>query len=68
MKKLLDLRFVIGVFFTLIGFLLLAYHFMSAEGTTSAVNLWAGVVFAVFGLLMILLSIRKDARDELLEE
>jgi len=75
MNKLFDLRFVIGAFFTVIGILLLGYSFTatSAETATSientqVVNRWCGIVFMAFGILMIILSLGKDADDELLEE
>jgi len=68
MKKLLDLRFVIGLFFAIIGSLLLIYSFLSSSEETQAVNQWSGVVFVVFGIVMILLSFTKDAHDEVLEE
>jgi hypothetical protein len=74
MNKLFDLRFVIGAFFTLIGILLLGYSFTSTTvetatsiENTQVVNRWCGIVFMVFGILMIVLSLRKDADDELLE-
>lgn len=70
MSKLLDLRFVIGVFFTIIGLLLLLYSFFvagDAEGGQS-INRYTGLVFLAFGILMILLSFRKEAHDEILEE
>lgn len=70
LSKLLDLRFVIGVFFTLIGLLLLVHSFIvanTADGTES-VNRWAGGVFLVFGVLMIVLSFGKEAHDEIIEE
>jgi uncharacterized membrane protein HdeD (DUF308 family) len=63
MNKLLDLRFVIGMFFTVIGILLLIHGLTAGED----VNRWCGVVFTVFGVLMIILSFRKDASDEILE-
>lgn len=70
MNKLLDLRFVIGLFFTLIGLLLLLQGFLSADTAEGAqtINRWAGFVFTAFGVLMIFLSFQKDAHDELLEE
>ncbi|HEY1114880.1 MAG TPA: hypothetical protein VGE66_15025 [Chitinophagaceae bacterium] len=70
LSKLLDLRFVIGVFFTLIGLLLLVHSFVivtSMEGAES-INRWAGVVFLAFGILMIVLSFQKEAHDEIIEE
>jgi hypothetical protein len=70
MNKLLDLRFVIGLFFTIIGLLLLI---QSITGTTAletgeSINRWTGVVFGLFGVFMILLSFKKEAHDEILEE
>jgi drug/metabolite transporter (DMT)-like permease len=53
MNKLFDLRFVIGAFFTVCGLMLLVYSF-GAEG--APVNRWCGIVFMIFGLLMIALS------------
>jgi len=67
MNKLIDLRFVIGSFFTIVGILLLVYSFFSAEAAHS-VNMWCGIIFIVFGVFMILLSLQKNAHDELLEE
>lgn len=70
MNKLLDLRFVIGLFFTIIGLLLLI---QSITGTTTletgeSINRWTGIAFSLFGVFMILLSFKKDAHDEILEE
>lgn len=67
-NKLLDLRFVIGVFFTLIGVLLLIHSFVASVGAAESVNRWAGVVFLAFGIIMIVLSFGKEAHDEILEE
>jgi hypothetical protein len=63
MNKLIDLRFVIGSFFLLIGLLLTVYHFVTAA--EADVNLWCGISFSVFGVLMIILSLQKYARDDL---
>lgn len=60
MKKLLDLRFVIGSFFTIIGILLLVYSFSVHQANTQNVNLWCGGIFIIFGIIMILLSYRKQ--------
>ena len=70
MNKLFDLRFVIGSFFLVVGILLLGYSFLSAqtENNFVAVNRGCGITFIVFGILMVVLSLRKDADDELLEE
>ena len=68
MNKLFDLRFVIGSFFTVIGILLLLYSFTSSSAANPEVNRWCGIIFIIFGVLMIVLSLGKDADDELLEE
>jgi len=67
MNKLLDLRFVIGLFFTVVGLMLLVFSLTSAT-VHSPVNTWSGIVFTIFGVLMIILSFQKDANDELLDE
>ncbi|HUS01308.1 MAG TPA: hypothetical protein VMY77_06255 [Chitinophagaceae bacterium] len=69
MNKLFDLRFVIGSFFTLVGILLLGYSFIAvSEDNTQIINRWCGIIFIVFGVIMIVLSLGKNADDELLEE
>jgi len=70
MEKLLDLRFVIGVFFFIIGVLLLIHGFSATDltGHVESVNKWCGGIFILFGVVMILLSFRGNAHDELLEE
>jgi hypothetical protein len=66
-NKILDLRFVIGSFFTLVGLILLIYSFVSNVHQTQAVNRWCGTTFTIFGISMIILSFVKDADDELLK-
>lgn len=67
MNKLVDLRFVIGAFFMVIGILLLIHGF-TATTETQNVNKWCGGIFTLFGALMLLLSFSKNAKDDLLEE
>ncbi len=55
MNKLIDLRFVIGLFFLVVGILLFIYHFF-ITGETEGVNLWCGILFIVFAIIMLLLS------------
>jgi len=70
MNKLFDLRFVIGSFFTVVGILLLGYSFLSADTVLEmhTTNRWCGILFIIFGVVMIVLSLQKDADDELLEK
>lgn len=67
MDKLLDLRFVIGLFFVILSILLLLHSFISSDISAGqqAINRWCGIVFGFFGILMIVLSFKKDAHDEL---
>lgn len=58
MKKLLDLRFVIGLFFLLVGLLLVAYSFFgdNKEKDAGTIDGWCGVMFGLFGIFMICLQ------------
>jgi drug/metabolite transporter (DMT)-like permease len=58
MNKLLDLRFVIGIFFLVVGVLLLVYSFMS--NVSHPVNRWCGVVFIIFSAIMLVFSIKRE--------
>lgn len=66
MKKLLDLRFVIGVFFAVVGSLLVIYHFVvgTAALFSASVNLWSGLLFILFGISMIILSYLQKLDDD----
>jgi uncharacterized membrane protein len=66
MKKLLDLRFVIGMFFTIVGLLLAIYHFTGTINTAlnTSVNIWCGLLFMLFGISMITLSYVQKLTDE----
>ena len=80
--KILDLRFVIGAFFTIIGAVLWintffghpVYNLNQAIGwgmgfdQSNAINRWCGTTFIIFGISMVILSFVKDADDELLNE
>jgi uncharacterized membrane protein HdeD (DUF308 family) len=57
MKNILDLRFVIGLFFLLVGIFLLITSFVvhPSGGKTEVVNLWSGIVYIVFGIVMLVL-------------
>jgi len=58
MEKLNDLRFIIGLFFSLVGAMLVvlafALNYEIASGKT--LNLYAGLAMMVFGLFMLWLQ------------
>jgi uncharacterized membrane protein len=63
MNKLVDLRFIIGFFFFLIGMLLLGYILFDRRTIDSnTINLSCGLVFITFGLAMIFISFLKKER------
>jgi len=63
LNKLLDLRFVIGVFFTVIGGLLLGQSFLSTPCVAAcSINRWVGTIFLAFGILMIVMSFQKESQ------
>lgn len=64
MEKLFDLRFVIGLFFTVVGLLLLGYHFIGSRATAEMVNLWTGGIFLLFGVFMVVLSYKQAPPEE----
>ncbi|MCE3281313.1 MAG: hypothetical protein K0Q66_50 [Chitinophagaceae bacterium] len=68
MNKILDLRFVIGLFFSVVALLLIGYSFTTDSVAAKNINRWCGITFIIFGVSMIILSFVKDADDELLEE
>ena len=61
MNKLFDLQFVIGLFFLVVGLLLLSYRLISSAAIISKneINLYCGGLFSVFGFLMLIFSGRK---------
>ena len=66
MKKLFDLRFVIGIFFLVVGSMLLIFSLVSTpqEGFHSTVNFWCSISFLIFAALMLILSIDKKPVDK----
>jgi hypothetical protein len=60
MDRLLDLRFVIGLFFLTIGVLLIVYScFTSNDQQYIMINGLCGALFTMFGIMMIWLSRNK---------
>ena len=55
-KKLNDLQFIIGLFFTVLSLILLLSALLS-DGMAGRLNIYTGIVFLVFGLAM--MFIRK---------
>lgn len=64
MNKLFDLRFVIGLFFFIVGILVFGYGFLAAKNDSQVVNQWCGGIFIVFGVIMIILSYQKNKPAE----
>nr|WP_294993676.1 hypothetical protein [uncultured Sediminibacterium sp.] len=67
MKKLFDLRFVIGLFFLSMGVILIGYYFLTDINLEMhlTVNKWSGLVYLIFGVVMLRLSYSSsDPNDE----
>lgn len=65
MNKLYDLRIVIGIFFLIIGFLLMGYAFLLDDSLKEniKINLSCGLLFSSFGLLMLLLKTKRKKNN-----
>jgi len=63
MQKFTDLRFIIGLFFSLSGSILLLTYFVATESNHPKLNLYAGGLMLVFGLVMLLLFYKGDAEN-----
>jgi uncharacterized membrane protein HdeD (DUF308 family) len=57
MRNILDLRFIIGAFFLLVGIFLVIGSLVMQPGPdkTETVNRWSGIVYIVFSIVMLLL-------------
>ena len=68
----LDIRFPIGLMFSVLGILLLVVGLFAGGQTTqsqqTSVNLWWGAVMLVFGIVMFILGRRGTASARLTEE
>ena len=60
LKRLNELNFVIGLFFTIVSLILLADTLFNKEGM-GKLNLYTGITFLIFGVFMILLKADKSA-------
>jgi uncharacterized membrane protein HdeD (DUF308 family) len=63
MQKFTDLRFIIGIFFSLSGLILLLCYFFATETNHPVMNLYSGGLMLLFGLVMLLLFYKGDAAD-----
>ena len=54
-ERLTQLSFIIGLFFRFVAVILLIGYFISSLLTTF-LNLYAGIVFLIFGLMMMLIK------------
>ncbi|MBO9200701.1 MULTISPECIES: hypothetical protein [Niastella] len=55
LKKLNDLQFVIGLFFTVVSLILLLNVLLASNGSSN-LNVYTGACFLVFGLSMIFIK------------
>ncbi|MDQ2718146.1 MAG: hypothetical protein M3Z26_00085 [Bacteroidota bacterium] len=65
MNKFFDLRFVIGLFFLVVGILLLIYSFTNLQEAHQSVNRYCSLAFIVFAVVMIVLAFGKNPEDKL---
>ena len=56
-KKLNELNFVIGLFFTIVSLILLADNFFNKS--SGKLNLYTGIGFLIFGLIMIIAKAKQ---------
>lgn len=71
MKNIFDLRFIIGLFFLLVGIFLFITSFVSHPmvGKTETVNFWCGIVYITFGIFMLILwKVGGNKEAEVIEE
>ena len=61
-NKLNDLRFVIGLFFSVVSLILIFSVLLSS--TTTKLNIYTGVGFFVFGILMMFLRSNKHTQAD----
>lgn len=58
-KRMSELNFVIGLFFTIVSLILLA-DYLFAKESPGKLNLYTGLVFLVFGLFMIIIKTKRS--------
>jgi putative Ca2+/H+ antiporter (TMEM165/GDT1 family) len=58
-KRLNELNFVIGLFFTIVSMILLIGSLLSSE-LSGRINIYTGIVFLIFGVFMIFIKTNKN--------
>jgi len=58
-KRFTELSFIIGLFFSIVALILWIGYFIS-DALSSALNIYAGILFLVFGLFMIFIPHKKQ--------
>ena len=61
-KRLNELSFVIGLFFTIVSLILLAGYFLSKE-LARPINMYTGLIFLVFGIFMITIKSKGNVDE-----
>jgi len=59
-KRLNELNFVVGLFFTIVSVILFLDSFLN-KASSGRLSLYTGLVFLTFGLFMIAIKTRKDS-------
>ncbi|HEY9123061.1 MAG TPA: hypothetical protein PK252_11520 [Bacteroidales bacterium] len=66
----LDIKYPIGLMFTILGIMITIYGFATINDTTLYqkslginINLWSGISMLVFGIVMLVLS-KKNKKEE----
>lgn len=62
-KRFNELNFVIGLFFLLASFVLIGGYFFS-DHSNESINLYTGIAFFVFGIVMILFRSNEKENTE----
>ena len=60
-KRLNELNFVIGLFFSIVSLILLLDYFFNRE-LSKTLNLYTGLAFLAFGLFMIVVKRKNDSK------
>ena len=63
LKRINELSFVIGLFFTLVAIILLVGYLLTEE-LSAKINLYTGIIFLVFGLAMIVIRSKAKYGDQ----